>query len=158
VDEEHWLLVWNRYWRSFRSHSLWSALQDDRALAFDSKLIIVLSVNYLLTFSGTAFRWFLWFWFSSSAFARRIEPLLCWILLTLHEPKIHAVGAQRTASRAQKLWQPSQLQLPASSLVAYIPNMWAWYDASCCSLTSRSPKALSIFAHQIISLNFVQNV
>lgn len=27
MDEEHWLLVWNRYWRSFRSHSLWSLVR-----------------------------------------------------------------------------------------------------------------------------------
>jgi hypothetical protein len=158
MDEEHWLLVWNRYWRSFRSHSLWSALRNSRALAFDSKLIIVLSDNYLLTLSGTAFRWFLWFWFSSLASAGKIEPLLSWILTPIHEPKIHTQGCRRTAIGTLESWQLSQLRLLVTSLVADIPRRPAWYDASCCSLTSRSLEALSIIVNQTISLKFILKV
>ena len=54
MDEEHWLLVEI----DIDDHSgvtAFGAWCDDRALALDSKLIIVLSVNYLLTLSGTAF-------------------------------------------------------------------------------------------------------
>jgi hypothetical protein len=127
-------------------------------LALDSKLIIVLSVNYLLTLSGTAFCWFLWFWFSSLASARSIVPLLCWILAPICEPKNHTQGCRRAAIGTLESWQLSQHHLLVASLVADIPKRPARYDASCCSLMSRSLDALSIIVNQTISLNLILKV
>jgi hypothetical protein len=130
----------------------------DRALAFDSKLIIVFSVNYLLTLSGTAF----WGDFYDSDFqgdsARRIEPLLSSILAQISETKIDNRGRHQATVETRKSWQLSQRPLLMASLVADLPKRPAWYDASCCSCTFLSLEALSIIVNQIISLKFILKV
>jgi hypothetical protein len=134
-------------------------LSDHRALAFDSKLIIVLSDIIIVNALRNSFLLiFMILIFKLGVRQKHRAITVLDLRSPIPESETNTQGGHKAAIGTQKLWKLAQPRLLVTSLVADIPNMPAWYDASCRSLQSLAKYAFSIIVNQTISLNFILKV
>jgi len=128
-------------------------------LAFDSKLIIVLSDIIIVNALRNSFLLiFMILIFKLGVRQKHRAITVLDLRSPIPESETSTQGGHQAAIGTRKLWKLGQPHLSVTSLLADIPNMPAWYDASCRSSQSLTEDAFSMIVNQTISLNFILKV